>query len=128
MPSVVKLKKEHLVTIVEVLEDIVNWKSHNLSAKSWAEFEKNWLPSIIDQIQKNEFTINQAYRNTPLWYIDQVQHSRVLNSSRNPRNAVHLTDTLKGRQAMAIMRAAAKGQLWYDSHFRETTFSNLFTH
>lgn len=126
MAATVKLKKEHLNTIIDVLEAIVTWKSHNLKPKSWAEFEKNWLPSIVEQIQTNEFKINHAFHNTPNWFIDQVLHTRVLNSSGNPKLAVPLFDTLKGRKAIEIMRAAARGQIYYDSHFKETTFSDLF--
>ena len=126
MPSTVKLTKEHLETITEVFEDIVKWKSHKLSSRAWAEFATNWAPSMVEQIKNNEFTINHALRNTPNWFIDQVLHTRVMNSSQNPKNAVPLFDTLKGKQAIRIMKSAAKGQIYYDQDFKETTYNELF--
>ena len=126
MASTIKLKTEHLEVIIDVLEDIVKWKSSTLSVNAWSKFETEFLPSIIEQIRANEFKINHASRNTPNWFTDQIHHTRVLNSSGNRRNAVALTDTLKGQRAIKIMRAAARGQAYYDAEFTTTTFSKLF--
>ncbi len=126
MASFVKLKPEHLDTIIDVLEDVVKWKSQSLSVKAWTTFETDYLPSVIEQIRDNEFRLNHITRNTPLWIVDQIMHTRVLNSSGNKRNAVALYDTLKGKRAIEILRAAAKGQIYYDGYYTTTTFSNLF--
>lgn len=126
MGSVVKLKKEDLAIIIDVLEDIVLWKSHSLKPKSWDTFETNWLPSIISQIKENEFKVNRSHTNTFQWFKDQIYHCRKLSPGVDPKYAVPLEQTRRGIEAIRICQTASKGQLYYDSASRDTTYSKLF--
>lgn len=126
MASTIKFKKEDLKLITEVFEDVVRWKAHRLSDRAWQTFNTEWAPKMIEQLTNNEFNLNHPSKNTIVWFIDQILHSRVLNSSGNPRNSVHLYDTRKGKESLMILRAAARGQLFYDTWTRKSQFNNLF--
>lgn len=122
----VKLKKEHLNKIAEIMISVVEWKSHALSDKSWETFENNWLPRFVEQFKNNEWTCNRTHSNVFVWIIDQIHHSKRLAQGVTPKNAVHLDDTRLGREVIEICKAAAKGQLYYDSFSRNSEFNNLF--
>lgn len=122
----VKLKKEHLQKVAEVMIMVVEWKSHALSEKSWETFENNWLPRFLEQLRDNEWTCNRAHSNVFVWMQDQIHHCRRLAPGVNPKNAVHLDDTKLGREVIEICRAASKGQLWYEGWSKNTEFNNLF--
>jgi hypothetical protein len=85
-----------------------------------------YLPSLIEQIRDNEWKLNNSHINVFLWLKDQILHSRKLAPGVSHKNALHLSDTLTGREVIAICEAAAKGQLYYDSWARNSTFNNLF--
>lgn len=126
MPSKIKLRPEHLNKIIDITEDIVNYKSQYLKPSSWTTFETMFLPSLLEQIKDNEWKLNHPGINTFKWLKDQILHCRKLAPGVNHKNALYLSDTRTGREVMAICDAAAKGQLYYDGWARNSTFNNLF--
>ncbi len=126
MASTIRLKQEHLIKLARIMEDIVTWKSHSLSPKSWDQFEANWLPSFLQQLRDNEWTVNRTHTNTFKWLEDQIIHCRKLAPGVNKQNAIPLEDTLLGREVIAICQAASRGQLWYDGFAKNSEFHNLF--
>lgn len=126
MTSIVKLNKDDLETIIDILEDVVLWKSHVLKPKSWETFETNWLPSILLQIKDNEFKVNRSHANTFQWLRDQIYHCRKLSPGVDPKYAVPLEQTRKGIRAITICQTASKGQLYYDSSRKKTNYQELF--
>lgn len=122
----VKLKKEHLQKVAEIMIMVVEWKSASLNPKSWETFETIWLPKLLEQLNSNEWTCNRTSKNSMLWIIDQVRHSKRLAPGVNPKNAVHLDDTKLGREVIEICKAASKGQLWYEGWAKNSEFNNLF--
>lgn len=126
MASTVKLRKEHLDKLAEIMVSVVEWKSHALKAKSFDAFENNWLPSFLEQLRENEWTVNRTHSNTFKWLEDQIHHCRRLAPGVDPKHAVHLDQTKLGIDAIEICRAAAKGQLYYDGWATNSEFNNLF--
>jgi hypothetical protein len=126
MPSIVKLRNEHLNKIIDITEDIILYKSQYLKPQSWATFETMYLPSLIQQIRDNEWRINHPGINTFKWLQDQIRHCRKLAPGVNPKHALHLDETRTGREVIAICEAASKGQIYYDGFTRNSTFNNLF--
>jgi len=126
MNNYVKLKKEHLNKLAEVMIQVVEWKSHALKPKSFETFENNFLPSFLQQLRDNEWKCNRTGQNTFTWIIDQIHHSRKLASGIDPKNAIHLDQTRLGIEVIEICRQAAKGQLNYDGFARNSEFNNLF--
>ena len=122
----VKLKKEHLTKIAEIMIMVVEWKSHALKAESFERFENNWLPKFLEQLRDNEWTCNRAHSNVFVWLEDQIRHSRRLAAGVDPKNAVHLDETRLGREAIGICKAAAKGQIFYNEWCHNSEFNNLF--
>lgn len=126
MQNFVKLKKEHLNKIAEIMVMVVEWKAHALSPKSFETFENNWLPSFMEQLRDNEWKCNRQSSNTFKWLEDQIHHCRRLAPGVDPKNAVHLDQTRLGIEVIEICRQAAKGQLNYDGFSRNSEFNNLF--
>lgn len=126
MASTIKLRKEHLAKIAEIMVHVVEWKSQHLKPESFAKFETNWLPSFLQQLESNEWRLNHSQSNTFKWINDQIYHSRRLAPGVTKTNAVFLNDTRLGREVIEICTAAAKGQLYYDSWAKNSEFNNLF--
>jgi hypothetical protein len=126
MTNFVKLNQEDLKKFAEIMIMVVEWKAHALSPKSFETFKNNWLPSFLQQLRDNEWRVNRSHSNVFVWMEDQIRHSRRLASGVDPKNAVHLDDTKIGREVIAICRAAAKGQLFYNDSRRNSEFNNLF--
>lgn len=126
MQNFVKLKKEHLVKMAEIMISVVEWKAHSLKPKSFEAFENNWLPSFMEQLRNNEWTCNRSHSNVFVWMEDQIRHCRRLAPGVDPRHAVPLDQTRMGIEVIEICKQAAKGQLNYDGFARNSEFNNLF--
>lgn len=124
--NTVKLKNEHLELIIDVVQEIVNYKAETLSVKAFDIFYNEYLPLLLDQIARNDFKLNHLKKNTPLWLIDQIRHCKKLAPGVDPKNAVPLQDTRSGREAISILQNAAKGQLYYQSCYERNKFGELF--
>lgn len=125
-PMSVKLKQHHLDDIIQVLELIVQYKSQKLRARSWETFKSQYLVSIIEQINANEFVLNHPTKNPVMWLIDQMVWARVIVPGVPINEGTPIIDTALGERVAAICRAAAKGQLYYDSSFTNNNFHDLF--
>lgn len=126
MGSTIKLKQEHLEVIITCIQDVVDWKAETLSVKAFDIFYNQYLPLLLDQIVNNEFKLNHNRKNTMVWIIDQIRHSKKLADGVDPKNAVPLSDTRTGREAISICEKAAKGQLYYNGYYTQNNFQELF--
>jgi hypothetical protein len=122
----VKLKDTHLEVIIEVLQKVCDYKFRALRKASWQTFQDQYLTSIIEQIAANDFKLNNKNKSTLLWLLDQIVWSKVIIDGVPLKDGVPLIDTNLGQEAAAIIRAAVKGQLYYDSSWNKNEFHNLF--
>ena len=126
MAHYISLKQKDLETLIEITQLICDYKFAALSSLSWHNFEKKYLPSLVDSIRDNSFKHVRNDNNLFLWIIDQICHSRVIVPGTKHSEGVPLCDTEIGAEALAICRAASKGQISY-TEFRSTNnFGDLF--
>lgn len=123
----IKINKQDLEIIIEVSQLFINYKAKTLKPRSWRTFEEQWIPKLVDQIDRNDFTWNDPSSNTAAWLIDQIQHSRLLVCGCEPEQGPELSTTKIGSQALEILKAMQQGQLSYDSLRRNRQFEKLFT-
>lgn len=114
MVEYVKLNKEDLQVLIEISQQIVDYKSRKLSRTSWNQFESIYLPSLVQQLADNQFKVVKAYSNTFRWLINQIQWSRAWQQGVRPENQCELAQTELGRRAIEICEIAACGQTSYD--------------
>ena len=122
----VKLKSTDLDILVEICQEIVTYKYHALSKHNWLEFEKKYLPSLLLQINRNQFKVITATNNTFTWLIDQIVNSRKYIPGIDRKLQIPLFDTSLGEQALQILRAAKNGQASYDRYCLPNQFNDLF--
>jgi hypothetical protein len=122
----VKLKDSHLNDIIDALELVVQYKSRALRKTSWETFENQFLISAIEQINANEFILHHPQKNFFMWLIDQCVWARIIVNGVPLKEGTPIIDTRLGERVSDICRAAAKGQLYYDSSFTQNNFHDLF--
>lgn len=127
MAHYVTLKQKDLDTLIEITQLICDYKFAALSSLSWHNFEKKYLPSLVDSLRLNSFKHVRNDNSIFLWIIDQICHSRVIIPGTKHSEGIPLCDTAIGEEAIAICRAAAKGQISYTEFRSINNFGDLFT-
>lgn len=122
----ITIQKQHLETLIDVSDLIIKYKSHALSARAWSEFSTNWLNKLLEQFAANEFLYNNRNKNTAVWLIDQICHSRLVEENCPLNQGIPLCDTELGQRSMAILRAMSQGQAFYDNWAEQSHFRDLF--
>lgn len=122
----VKINKQDLEVIIEVSQLFIDYKTKTLKPRSWRIFEEQWIPKLVDQISRNDFTWNDPNSNTAAWLIDQILHSRLLMCPLEPERGPELATTKIGQQALEILKAMQQGQLSYDGLRKNRQFEKLF--
>jgi hypothetical protein len=122
----IKLTAYDLQQVIEALAQVVEYKELALRPMTWAKFNNEYLASIIDQIQDNQFKLNHPTKNVFGWMIDQMCHSRRLHPGVPHKEGAMIIDTKLGLEVAEICRAACRGQSYYDSWRQGSTFRNLF--
>lgn len=122
----IKLKETDRQTIITVFEQIVDYKSRTLKARSWNTFVQDWIPPSIEQINNNLFELNHPTKNFFHWFIDQCVWCRVIQPGIDIRQGPDLLSTTQGRRARDICLAASRGQHYYDLWQSNNNFNNLF--
>lgn len=123
----VKLKSRHLEELISIMQDVMDYKIQVLKPRNWQTWEEEYLPSLVEQIQKNEFKCNDRLNNTFTWCIDQICHSNSIIPGVEAKQGLPLADTARGQKILPILRAASQGQNFYNSWCNTDHFTNLFT-
>lgn len=126
MVEYVTLTKQDLEVLIEISQQIVNYKSRRLSSSSWRQFESIYLPSLVEQLGDNRFKVVKAYNNTFRWLINQIQWSKQLEPGVRDRDQIHLAETVLGQRAIEICAAASAGQIHYDLKRKNLPNQDLF--
>lgn len=122
----VTVRNIDLDLIIEICQEIITWKQHALSSRAWSEFQVNWLPLLLEQLRLNEFTWNDRNKNTAVWLIDQICHSRKFCQGIQNRDCIPLADTDLGARTLEILRHMSQGQAAYDAYCQGRQFNKLF--
>jgi len=122
----ITLRDYHREMIIESLQLVCDYKVRALKKRSWQTFETEYLPSIIEQIQNNEFKLNDPKSNTFIWLIDQVCWSRYIIEGCHYNEGLPIIDSELGQQVAELCRVASRGQRYYDLYYRGGRFNDLF--
>lgn len=106
-----KLSTQDLSIITQAVIAVSEYKEKTLGEGALDIYINKYLKSIIEQINNNEFRVNDRLKNTFLWLLDQLEYTGV------------------GKQfpdALIICKIAARGQQAYD-RTRRSNFNQLFS-
>jgi hypothetical protein len=126
MVQYVQLKPTDLEVLIDISQQVIDYKFKALNKTNWQIFERDYLPSLVKAFQDNQFKVVTSSDNIFLWILDQIVHSRDLVPGVKPKDCVPLCDTELGSRALEICRAARYGQDSYNRSTDTTTFNSLF--
>ena len=121
-----KLNEADTNTLIDALELVAIYKKAVLKERAWATFERNWLPSAAEQLSTREFKLNHPTKNFFVWFIDQINHAKVIIPGIDPKYGTPFIETKLAQHAVKICYDAAKGQKYYDLKHNTNYYNNLF--
>ena len=123
----VKLNPSDLERVVDLLQEVVNYKAKSLTRENWTVFETDYLPKVITAINDNSFKVVDPTNNIFSWLIDQAVHSKRVVNNLGKKDWIPLTDFERYQNTLTMLRAAARGHTSYHTHaISYTTFKTLF--
>ena len=122
----VRLKPTDLEVLIDISQQVIDYKFKALNKTNWQIFERDYLPSLVKAFQDNQFKVVTSSDGILVWLLDQIVHSRDLVPGVKPKDCVPLCDTELGIRALEICRAARYGQDSYNRSTDTTTFNSLF--
>jgi len=126
MVDYVKLTQQDLNDLIELSQLIVNWKHKTLSRHNWLVFERDYLPKLIDAIDRNEFKVATSHDNIFIWILDQLEHSRFLVDGLKPKDCTPLANIKLGQICKEFLTAASRGAVSYNNLQHSRQFEKLF--
>ena len=125
--QVVRLHQRDLDLLIDVIQQVTDYKQRTLRRHNWQIFETEYLPRLVNYISRNEFPVNDPANSIFTWIIDQICHSHRLIEGVNPRQGLLLADTSSGEEVVAICRAAQRGTVSYKTFCANRQYEKLFT-
>jgi len=123
----VKLTPSDLERVIDLLQEVVNYKAKSLTPVNWTLFESDYLPKIITAINDNSFKVVDPHNNIITWLIDNAIHSKRSVDGIPKKDWIPLTDFERYQNTLTMLRAASKGHTSYHTHaVSYTTFKTLF--
>jgi hypothetical protein len=123
----IKLTNSDLERVIDLLQEVVTYKSKSLTQANWSSFETDYLPKAITAIRENSFKVVDPHNSIIVWLIDQAVHSRLVVEGIPKKDLVPLIDIERFQNTLSMLRAASKGHTSY--HTYSTTnnkFGDLF--
>ena len=124
--QVVRLTPRDLDLLIDVFQQVTDYKQRTLQRHNWRVFETEYLPRLVDYISRNEFPVNDPANSIFTWIIDQICHSHKIISGVPLDQGLPLCDTKLGQRVIEICRHAQRGQSTYDLWAQPTKYSDLF--
>lgn len=123
----IKLTPNDLERVIDLLQDIVDYKAKSLTPANWAVFENQYLPKAIDAIKDNSFKVVDPTNSIVSWLIDQAVHSRKVVDGIPKRDWIPLIDIERCQNTLSMLRAASKGHISYHTYaITNNKFGDLF--
>ena len=123
----IKLSPGDLEVIIQVSQQVVDWKYKMLSERAWSVFETQYLPSLVEQLAENNFKVADVHKNTCSWLRDQILHSKLLQPGVKSQDSIPLEQTELGRRALEILWSASHGAVSYQTYKNSLKYQDLFT-
>ena len=123
----IKLTPQHLDRLIDLLEEIVMFKSKSLTAENWAVFESQYLPKAVRAIKDNSFKVVDSNNNIFTWIIDNAVHSRLVVDGLPKKDWIPLADIERFQITLSMLRAASRGHTSYHTYAATNNrFGDLF--
>jgi hypothetical protein len=123
----VKLTRNDLERVIDLLQEIVTYKSKSLTQANWASFETDYLPKAITAIRENSFKVADPHNSIITWIIDQAVHSRLVVDGIPKKDWIPLIDIDRFQNTLSMLRAASKGHTTYHTYATTNNkFGDLF--
>jgi hypothetical protein len=123
----VKLTRNDLERVIDLLQEIVTYKSKSLTQANWASFETDYLPKAIAAIRENSFKVADPHNSIITWIIDQAVHSRLVVDGIPKKDWIPLIDIDRFQVTLGMLRAASKGHISYHTYATTNNkFGDLF--
>lgn len=123
----IKLTASDLERVIDLLQEIVTYKTHSLTPTNWDVFESQYLPKAITAIQQNSFKVVDPHNSIVTWLIDNAVHSRKVVEGIPKRDWIPLIDIERYQNTLSMLRAAAKGHTSYHTYgITNNKFGDLF--
>lgn len=114
MVEYIKLTQRDLDLLIDVFQQVVDFKYRNLAPENWAMFEREYLPRAIDALGNNSFKIANSQKNILKWFSNQIDNSRVVQSGTNTRSWPPLSSRPEVQRCLVMLHRASQGQEVYD--------------
>jgi hypothetical protein len=126
MVDYVRLRSTDLELLMETMQRVVDYKFHALSRSNWQIFERDYLPSLVEQLRDNRFKVVTASDNIFEWCLDQIIHSRQIVAGISRSSWIPLADFEDVQQCLAMLRSARVGSESYQRYCQPSQFNSLF--
>jgi hypothetical protein len=126
MVDYVRLRSTDLELLMETMQRVVDYKFHALSRPNWQIFERDYLPSLVEQLRDNRFKVVTASDNIFEWCLDQIIHSRQIVAGISRSSWIPLADFEDVQQCLAMLRSARVGSESYQRYCQPSQFNSLF--
>lgn len=126
MVDYVRLRSTDLELLMSVMQKVVDYKFHALSRPNWQIFERDYLPSLVEQLRDNRFKVVTASDNIFEWCLDQIIHSRQIVAGISRSSWIPLADFEDVQQCLAMLRSARVGSESYQRYCQPSQFNSLF--
>lgn len=126
MVEYVTLRPTHLELLIDVFQEVIEFKHRALSRHNWIVFERDYLPSVIQSIHDNKFKVVTSADSIFVWMLDQIIHSRRVVEGVPRRDWIPLIDFERTQQCLSMLRAAKSGIESYKRYTATNKFDDLF--
>jgi hypothetical protein len=123
----VKLTPNDLDRVIDLLQEVVNYKAKSLTPANWAIFESEYLPKAVTAIKDNSFKVADPHNSIVTWFIDQAVHSRLVVDGIPKKDWIPLIDIERFQNTLSMLRAVSKGHISYHTYATTNNkFGDLF--
>ena len=125
--DMIKLTPSDLERVIDLLQEIIFYKSRSLTPTNWIQFETEYLPKAVVAIRENSFKVVDPYNNIFSWLIDQAAHSKRVVDGLGKKDWIPLIDIERYQVTLSMLRAASKGHISYHTYgTTNNKFDDLF--
>ena len=122
----VKLRDKDLEQVIEILQQVTDYKARALSSWAWDMYYHKYLPKILESVSANRFKIARADNNAFTWIRDQIEHSRQIQTGVDAKHWPPLAES--SERVINLINAASRGSISYQVYCQQDNqYGNLFT-
>ena len=126
MADYLRLREKDLERVIEILQQVTNYKEQVLSDRAWDSYVNKYLPKALESIAANRFKVARYDNNIFLWILDQIKYSRQIQTGVEAKHWPPLAESCEA--VILLLNAASRGPISYATYCgQDNEFGNLFT-